>query len=310
MKNITPYLKALKAFETTARHQSFSLASDELFVTPAAVGQLVKSLEDALGVPLFHRQVGGIKGGQARLTLTDTAKNALPDIQAGFARLEQGFTKLTPTDDKQLTITVSPALASKWLLPRLEDFQHQYPDIDVRLHTDSRHSDFGVLGIDVGIRYGMGDWDGLIATKLMDEQIFPVCSPEFAKRFSLSDIEHLLGATLIHDTTLDDAQGFMSWAKWFEFVGLPIPTIFHGLKINSSSAVLQFAIDGQGVALARSVMAQQDLQSGRLIRLYPEYEYPSKLCYFVVYPKHKADKMAVISFKNWVLDMANYRFVV
>lgn len=304
MKNITPYLKALKAFEITARHQSFSLASEELFVTPAAVGQLVKSLEDGLGVSLFHRHSGGLKGGQVRLTLTNTAKNALPDIVAGFARLEQGFAKLTPTNDNQLTITVSPAFASKWLLSRLEQFQSLYPDIDVRLHTDSRHSDFTANDIDIGIRYGGGEWAGLQAEKLMDEQIFPVCSPDFSKRFSLLKIGHLLGANLIHDTTLDEAQGFMSWANWFECVGLPKPALWHGLKINSSSAVLQSAIDGQGVALARSVMAQQDLQSGRLIRLYPEYDYPSKLCYFVVYPKHKAEKSAVKVFKEWVLTVA------
>lgn len=304
MKNITPYLKALKAFEITARHQSFSLASEELFVTPAAVGQLVKSLEDGLGVSLFHRHSGGLKDGQVRLTLTNTAKNALPDIVAGFARLEQGFAKLTPTNDNQLTITVSPAFASKWLLSRLEQFQSLYPDIDVRLHTDSRHSDFTANDIDIGIRYGGGEWAGLQAEKLMDEQIFPVCSPDFSKRFSLLKIGHLLGANLIHDTTLDEAQGFMSWANWFECVGLPKPALWHGLKINSSSAVLQSAIDGQGVALARSVMAQQDLQSGRLIRLYPEYDYPSKLCYFVVYPKHKAEKSAVKVFKEWVLTVA------
>jgi len=168
------HLNALRAFEASARHQSFSAAAEELHVTPAAVGQLVRTLEDWLGAPLFVRGASG----RVRLTATDTALRALPDIRAGLDKLALGLERLKEGSmGGVLTVTVSPAFAAKWLLPRFERFQTICPDTDVRLETHLKPVDFVVQRVDIGVRYGSGVWPGLKAEKLMGEEIFPACSP-------------------------------------------------------------------------------------------------------------------------------------
>jgi len=133
------YLNAMRAFEASARHESFSAAASELNVTPAAVGQLVRSLEEWLGAPLFHRS----PSGRARLVMTETAQRALPDIRAGFERLSLGLERLKDASaNGVLTVTVSPAFAAKWLLPRIDRFQTAWPDTDVRLDTSLKLMDF------------------------------------------------------------------------------------------------------------------------------------------------------------------------
>lgn len=301
MKNITPYLKSLKAFEAAARHQSFAGAAKELYVTPAAVGQLVKQLEAQLGVELFHRATSG----QHRLTLTDNAKNALADIQLGFEYLGKGLdTMKASVNDNILTLTASPAFATKWLLPKIERFYSQYPDISLRLVTDSRPLDFAEQGIDAGIRYGKGEWAGLQAVKLFDESVFPVCSPDFLQKIDENEPLALTQAPLIHDTSMGEKTGFVSWQNWFAHAKMPVAILKQGLQINNSAAVLQAAIDGQGVALARSIMVQQDLDAGRLVRLFPEIKCLSALAYYLVYRPESEQLAKIGKFKDWLGEMA------
>lgn len=301
MKNITPYLKSLKAFEAASRHQSFTGASKELYVTPAAVGQLVKQLEEQLGVELFHRSTSG----QHRLTLTDGAKNALADIQLGFEYLAKGLNTMQAcVNDNILTLTVSPAFAAKWLMPKIEHFYRQYPDINLRLFTDSRPLDFAEQGIDAGIRYGKGEWVGLQAVKLFDETVFPVCSPEFLQNIDQNEPLLLIQAPLIHDTSMGQETGFITWQNWFAHANIPVAMLKQGLQINNSAAVLQAAIDGQGVALARSVMAQQDIDAGKLVHLFPNIKCLSALAYYLVYRPESAELKKVVKLKEWLFEMA------
>ena len=186
-------LNALRAFEASARHESFSAAASELHVTPAAVGQLVRSLEDGLGTPLFHRGTSG----RTRLVLTDAARRALPEIRAGFESLSLGVARLKEgSASGVLTVTVSPAFAAKWLVPRLDRFQAAWPEMDVRLDVATQLLDFGARGIDVGVRYGAGRWPGLTAEKLMDEEVYPVCSPVLQQRSRLRRPADLAGFKL------------------------------------------------------------------------------------------------------------------
>lgn len=151
------HLNALRAFEASARHQSFSAAAAELNVTPAAVGQLVRTLEDWLGSPLFVRG----NSGRARLVPTEAAERALPDIRAGFDRLTLGMERLRESSiNGVLTVAVSPAFAAKWLLPRIDRFQAVCPETDVRLDTNLKPVDFVAQRIDIGVRYGTGRWPG------------------------------------------------------------------------------------------------------------------------------------------------------
>lgn len=275
------HLNALRAFEASTRHLSFSEAAAELSVTPAAVGQLVRSLETWLGMPLFVRATSG----RTRLIPTDAALRALPEIRAGFDRLSAGLERLREdAAGGALTVTVSPAFAAKWLLPRFERFQAAFPDTDVRLETNLKPVDFVAQRVDIGVRYGAGNWPGLTAEKLMDEQMYPVCSPELLRRIrpvrQPGDLERL---TLIHDLSMDGHAGFPTWDMWFRASDIAGVATSRGLKINNSAAVLQAAIDGRGVALARSVMAGDDLAAGRLVRLFPDIHFDSELAYYIVY---------------------------
>lgn len=296
------HLHALRAFEASARHQSFALAAGELHVTPAAVGQLVRSLEDWLGTPLFLRG----SSGRARLTPTEAAERALPDIRAGLDRLAMGLERLREgAGHGVLTLTVSPAFAAKWLLPRLDRFQQRHPDTDVRLETRLKAVDFLAQRVDIGVRYGLGHWPGLSAVQLMGEDLFPVCAPRLLQGPDrLRQPEDLLKETLIHDESMDDHAGFPGWAAWLEAAGVRTRLARCPLRINNSAAVLQAAAEGQGVALARSVMVRDDLAAGRLVRLFPQVEYRSPLAYYVVYRSECAGLPRLAAFRDWLLEEA------
>lgn len=294
------HLNALRAFEASARHQSFALAARELGVTPAAVGQLVRKLEDWLGTPLFIRS----NSGKSRLVATETALTALPALSAGFQKLAHGLELLQmDTAAGVLTVTVSPAFAAKWLLPRFERFHAVCPDTDVRLEVSLTPVDFASRQVDIGVRYGTGSWPGLVAEKLMDEEVFPVCSPELLKQLGpVLTAGQLVGAPLIHDLSMDGHADFPGWGKWFAKAGITDIGAARVMKINNSAAVLQAAMDGSGIALARSVMAHDDLAAGRLVRLLPGIRHESRLAYHVVYPARQHRSPQLIAFRDWLLE--------
>lgn len=292
------HLNALRAFEASARHRSFSAAAAELNVTPAAVGQLVRTLEDWLGTPLFLRS----SSGRVRLTPTETAERALPDIRAGFERLTLGMGRLKEgSTSGVLTVTVSPAFAAKWLLPRIDRFQTAWPDMDVRLDTNHKSVDFQAQRVDVGVRYGLGEWPDLAADKLMDEEIYPVCSPRLLhQRGPLHQPNDLARETLIHDLSMNGHKRFPTWETWMQKAGVTGAAITRGMQINNSAAVLQAAIEGHGIALARSIMAQDDLAAGRLVRLFPDISYASELAYYVIYRPECANLPRLAAFRDWL----------
>lgn len=295
-------LNALRAFEASARHQSFSEAATELNVTPAAVGQLVRTLEDWLGTKLFQRA----SSGKVRLIPTEAAERALPNIRMGFNQLAQGVEQLKEeAANNVLTVTVSPAFAAKWLLPRIDRFQSAWPDLDVRLDTQHKPVDFATQGVDAGVRYGPGHWPGLVAEKLMEEEVYPVCSPgllrEHGRLFQPAD---LVRKVLIHDLSMDGHVGFPSWHGWLQKADVTEVDTGRGMQINNSAAVLQAAIDGHGVALARSVMAHDDLTAGRLVRLFPDIAYASPLAYYLVYRPESALLPRLQAFREWLFEEA------
>jgi LysR family glycine cleavage system transcriptional activator len=298
------HLNALRAFEASARHESFSAAASELHVTPAAVGQLVRGLEERLGMSLFHRGTSG----RTRLVLTEAAERALPDIRAGFDRLSLGVARLKErSPNGVLTVTVSPAFAAKWLMPRIERFQAAWPETDVRVDVSIEILDFVAHGIDIGVRYGAGRWPGLAAEKLMDEEVYPVCSPTLLRQNRrLRRPSDLAGLKLIHDLSVDAHAGFATWSAWLEKAGADVETK-RGLRVNNSAAVLQAAIEGQGVALARSIMARDDLAAGRLVRLFPEVELAAALAYYVVYRPDRATLPRLVAFRDWLVSEASAR---
>ncbi|MBK5529865.1 transcriptional regulator GcvA [Pseudomonas sp. TH06] len=301
--NTPMYLNALRAFEAAARHQSFSAAATELHVTSAAVGQQVRTLESWLGVALFNRA----SSGSARLVPTDVAREALPDIREGFDYLRMGLARLKEGSlSSGLTVAVSPAFAAKWLLPRIERFQLAHPRIDVLLDTNLRPVDFVAEGVDIGVRYGTGRWPGLTAIKLMDEEMYPVCAPTYPLleqgRLSASKLAE---ATLIHDLSMVADPDYPTWRTWLDASGHSAINAEHGLRINNSAAVLQAAIDGQGLALGRSVMLRDDLEAGRLVRPFGEASCPLAFAYYIVHRPEVADLAKITAFREWLLAQAS-----
>jgi LysR family glycine cleavage system transcriptional activator len=175
MTHRLPHLNSLRAFDAVARHMSFAKAAHELGVTPAAVSQQIKMLEDYLGLELFRR-------AKRAIFLTDAAQLMLPEVREGFDLVASGLSRARAQRVRRyLVVSITPSIAAKWLMPRLERFNTQHPDIDIRLNTTTRVIEFSREDVDIAVRYGGGAWPGLEVIKLMSEEVFPICSPKLLK---------------------------------------------------------------------------------------------------------------------------------
>ncbi|NWK99171.1 LysR family transcriptional regulator [Sphingobium lactosutens] len=295
-------LKSLQALEASARHGSFVGAATELDVTPAAVGQLVRSLEDWVGYPLFRRT----RTGSERLLPAEEAREALEDISQGLDLLESGLKKLRGRKARSVVIvTASQALVANWLLPRLEDFVTACPSIDVRLDVSDRVIDLAHGEADLGIRCGLGQWKGVKATHLMAEEIIAVCHQRLVPVGEQPTAGWIADQTLIHDGTPHPGGEFPSWAEWLARAGSNRMPSDRGLKINSTAAVIQGAIAGQGVALVRKALVAQELDSGRLVHLLPQQHWPVKWAYYVVASPKALRRYEVSAFHDWLVEVAH-----
>jgi LysR family transcriptional regulator, glycine cleavage system transcriptional activator len=295
------HLNALRAFEAAARHLSYVAAAEELNVTPAAVGQLVRGLEEVLGIELFHRS----PGGPARLVLTDQARAALPDLQAGFDRLAIAFEYLKASRPRTaINVTVPPAFADKWLLPRVEEFGARHPAYDLRIDTSGRLVDFVADRIDIGIRYGGGRWPGLTATFLLRDAFFPVCAPALLSgAHPLRGPADLRHHALIHDRSMAFESTFPTWLTWLQSAGFADIDCGRGLQINDSAAVIQAAIAGSGVALGRTTLVARDLAEGRLVRPFGD-DLTHDFAYYIVHRPQADQAPGVAAFKAWLVEAA------
>jgi LysR family glycine cleavage system transcriptional activator len=297
MKKLPP-LNALRVFEAAARHLSFTKAAEELRVTPGAVSQQIKALEDFLQTPVFRRQ-------KRALLLTDEAQASLPVLREGFDKLvEAGESLSRKADAGRLTVSVAPSFASKWLVPRLDRFQEAHPDIDVWVSADMNVVDFAVDDVDIAIRYGPGRYAGLITEHLMAEKIIPVCSPALLTGDNpIKQPADLAHHTLLHDSGNDKDPGCPTWPMWLKAAGVEHKTGDRGLKFNQSSLVIEAAVAGKGVALAKATLALADLEAARLVIPF-DLTTPTEFSYFVVHPPSKSASPAVKAFKSWVLKEA------
>lgn len=289
-------LKSLQAFEAAARHGSFVGAANELNVTPPAVGQLVRSLEDWIGCPLFRRT----RSGSERLTPVDEVQDALRDIAQGLDYLEEGLTKLRSRKARSvIVVTASQAVVANWLLPRLADFSASHASIDVRLNVSDRLIDLPQGDADIGIRCGLGTWNGVTATLLMREEIIAVCHHRLLPPDGRATADWIAEQPLIHDGTPYPGGDFPNWSEWLVQAGADQASTDRGLRINSTAAVIHAAIAAQGVALVRKVLVAQELESGRLVHLLPDRRWPVKLAYYVVASPKALRRSEVKAFHDW-----------
>jgi LysR family glycine cleavage system transcriptional activator len=289
------HLNGLRAFEAVARNMSFAKAADELAVTPAAVSQQVKTLEHYLGVMLFKRT-------KLALFLSETGQAILPAAREGFDLLGAALARArTLRARRQLVVSVTPSFAAKWLMPRLEGFLVQHPEIDIRLDTATRLVDFSREDVDLAVRYGGGVWPDLEVTPMMSESVYPVCNPKLlAGKRALRSVDDLRAVTLIHDASMPEASVFPHWSGWLEAAGATRVDTGRGLRVNASMLAIQAAIDGQGVALGRSVLVEEDLATGRLVKPF-ELALTLRFAYYIVHAKVLPRGSKVPLFRRWLL---------
>jgi len=288
-----PPLNALRAFEAAARHLNFSRAADELSVTPGAVSQQIQNLEDYVGAALFKRTPKG-------LLLTDAAQTALPALREAFDRLAEASSLLTAAvDGRRLTLTAPPSFAAKWLVPRLKRFEEAYPQIDVWLSADMDIVDFAAGEIDLAIRYGAGRYPGLEIMRLLRETVIPVASPALIAENRLTEPADLAHHTLLHDGSPDADESCPDWSMWLAARGVRGVDGTRGPRFNQSSLVIEAALGGRGVALAKGTLAQDDLDARRLVTPL-QMSTAVDFAYYVVHPKAKGRLPQVKAFVGWI----------
>ncbi|HME29588.1 MAG TPA: transcriptional regulator GcvA [Pseudolabrys sp.] len=285
-----PQLSALRAFEAAARHVSFTRAAQELCVTQGAVSHQVKGLESELGIKFFNRE-------RQRLTITGAGQEYLAVVRDALDRIATGTERLVQRQTSgMLTVSTSPDFAAKWLVHRLGRFAEVHPEIDLRVSATMHHVDFAREDVDIAVRHGDGHWPGLHVTRLCSEHLFAVCSPTLASE--LGRPADVLKLPLLH---FDDHT---TWFAWLDAAGVAGTDAIHGPILNRASMLIDAAVDGQGIALARTTLAAWDLINGRLVRPFP-IALPLSKSYWIVSPKATASLPKLVAFREWLLAQAS-----
>jgi LysR family glycine cleavage system transcriptional activator len=279
----------MRAFEAAARHLSFSRAADELNVTKAAISHQVKALEEDLGVPLFKRL-------NRALLLTEAGQTLFPSITDALGLMSAAIDRLHKRDQSgELTVSTLDSFAAIWLVPRLSRFRKAHPEIDVRISTSDDSVDFSVTDVDLAIRYGTGNWKDVHAERLMTEELYPVCAPSLlATGPPLEKPADLAHHTLLHD------YGLVTWRRWLTAIGETGVDADRGPHYQHSNLVLQAAEQGDGVALARSVLAADALAKGRLVKPF-DVTMPADYAYYLVCLETHLTRPKIKAFRQWML---------
>ena len=281
-----PPLSALRAFEAAGRHANFARAAGELNITPAAVSQQVRSLEDFLGVRLFIRRARGVELTPAGNEYARSLGLLLDQLALATERVRR------IEEPRKLTIATTPSFAARWLMPRLTGFLERHPEYDVRLSTSNAVADFARQDIDVAIRYGRGSWPGLKAQLLLTAELFPVCSPSFGRGPRPLRVPADLRPRTLLRLALDE------WPKWLEAAGLGSRRA-EGPQFSDIGLLTQAAVAGQGVALGQSVIVADDLAAGRLMTPFA-LRIPSGMAYYLVAPAEMFQSPKLAAFQRWL----------
>ncbi len=287
-----PPLNALKAFEAAARHESFTRAAEELRVTQGAISHQVKALESELGIKLFNRE-------RQRLTVTESGREYLSVLRDALDQIAIATQRLVQRQSTgALTLSTSPDFAAKWLVHRLDRFAEAYPSMELRISATMHHVDFAREDIDLAVRHGDGNWGGLDAVQLCADELFAVCSPELLSgRSRVREAADLLKFPLLH---LDDRK---HWSTWLEAAGVIAADVSRGPVLNRASMVIDAAVDGQGIALARTTLAARDLIQGRLVRPFSlSLRLPK--AYWIVCPQATSTLPKIRACRDWLLEEA------
>ncbi len=283
------HLNGLRAIETVARLGTLQKAADELGVSPSAVSQLVNRAEKQIGRPVFERTRTG-------LVPTEFGQRFCERLTAAFRELSGAMALAEDDAGNRLVVSVAPAFAARWLVPRLSRFYTAHPEIMLRIDASTQIADLDRSDIDVAIRMGGGNWPGVKAELLFAQRIFPVCAPVIAAR--LKRIEDLQ-----HEWVIREEHGMVEWKRWFAQAGVEGVTPQMGASFTDPNLCLEAAIGGQGVMLASQLLAADALADGRLVAPFG-ITADSGLGYYVATSAAKKQGRKVTAFKHWLEEEA------
>lgn len=293
MRRKIPSTAALVAFESAARHQSFTRAADELALTQSAVCRQIAGLEEFLGIELFRRSRRGVKLTEAGLAYSRKVAAQLDAVERDTlaAMGRQGAVAIE--------LAVVPTFATQWLVPRLKAFQQLHPEVTVHLTNRTRPFLFADTGFDAAIYFGDGEWSGTEAHYLMPEEPLPVCSPEL-----LGERTQFAAAELASLPLLQQSTRPYAWRQWFAAQGLNVPRDMSGPRYELFSMLAQAAMHGMGVALIPPFLIQRELDAGLLVPAHPAALLSSDRAYRLMIPERKVESAALRAFRDWLLQAA------
>lgn len=296
MKIRLPSLDHLHAFEVAARHLSFKKAAEELNVTPAAVGQRIRALEDQLQVPLFKRMTRAIVLTENGQQLAFAVRDGLQTIQSGLGKLESS------REDNSITISTTEVFAERWLLPKLPEFNQANPESDVRVIARSSRVDFDKDNVDLAIRFGRGHYNGCQSVRLMEDLYIPVCHPDLYEEIqTLSEREPDNPQTLIYCDWPTEQAAAPTWEQWFKVHGPKIPDTSRKLRFTMESLAIHAALTGQGVALVHQIHVTHELAQGNLVLPFgPERALKPEFHYYLVWPESRDLLPVAKKFQDWL----------
>jgi DNA-binding transcriptional LysR family regulator len=293
LRHLLPSAGSLIVFESAGRLTSFTAAARELGMSQAAVSYAVSRLENQLGTPLFLRE-------HRRVRLTEAGAELFGDVSLGLSLIQRSVEQLrAASTGAHVTLSASTAFASLWMVPRLQRFREDLPDVDLRIQTADRDLDLIGENIPLGIRGGAPeDWPQYDLLPLAAEEIYPVCGRSYLARYGVPDaVEDLLSHTLIH--LEEPHRPAATWSKWFESAGIDGARTPKGLKINDYVLIIQAALEGQGIALGWRHLTEGLIQSGLLVRLTSHVLSTGK-SFHVACPKDRRLPNAVRQVRDWL----------
>lgn len=290
MRRKIPSTAALIAFESAARHQSFTKAAQELALTQSAICRQIAGLEAFLNVELFRRSRRGV-------VLTETGASYSRRVANQLDAVERDTLAVI---DQQGAITIElavvPTFGTQWLLPRLKEFQHLHPQVTVNLTNRTRPFLFADTDFDAAIYFGDGDWSGTASYRLMRENSMPVCSPALLDGRKQLSADELATLPLLQQTTRP-----YGWRQWFNAQGMAVARDMSGPRYELFSMLAQAAIHEMGIALIPPFLIERELSEDRLVIASP-YSYPSEKAYFLIIPERKAESAALQALRDWLIE--------
>lgn len=291
-----PSLDALRIFAVAARHLSFTEAAAELNLTQSAVSHRIRCLEEELGLSLFRRLT-------RRLELTPQGASLALRVEHAIDAIDRSIVDLSKTDDcSLLKVTMTPSVASHWLIPRLARIRQCHPEVDVQLIADRRLLDLCSEGIDLAVRFGCTPSSNYHAVRLMSDRVIPVCAPDLIHGHGpVDNVDALLSLPLLHDSATEGDGSRTDWQSWLEYCGKPNVVCQDGQHFSDASMLINAAVLGLGIALARVSLVADHLVSGALACPLP-LPAPTAYSYYLLGLPEDAERPKIAAFRKVLID--------